>query len=354
MRSLLATAGIAGLALLGSTFMPSANAAAVVTLGDAPGSPGSIILGGLSSIVPKPTSPIGQYLTPGLVNVTNIGVSIESPTRVTVHANASLSNPFGPMTMPLGEVGVSIWLDNVSLANVTTSNITIGSGIAPIAFNATIDIADGSKTPALQTSIQNLVVSLIGGSTPSGPPPVLTIKNVTIAGNSLGIQPISIPVQPTPAGPIQKPKIGVVTSVPSTPAPATPPPVVGLDGIINPNVTLAWPVLNKVVIKAVAGATLTAGVGFTWDNPLNIDLDIPYISIDIGLNGTRVVTVGIEAIHLAPGPMSTDVLVDLKFNNDPQAAVQVGAFVNDFRAGMLIHLSLNSICKTFVFAPFSF
>jgi len=343
MRSFLATAGIAGLALLGSTFVPSANAAAVVTLGDASDSPGSIILGGLSSMVPKPTSVIGKYFTPGLANVTNIGINIQSPTRVIVHANASLSNPFGPMTMPLGEVGVSIWLDDVSLANVTTSSITIGSGVAPITFNATIDVADGSKTPALQTSINNLVVSLIGGSTPSGPPPVLTIKNVTISGNSIGIQPISIPVQPTPAGPIQKPKIGVVTSVPSTtapststpPSPATPPPVIGLDGILNPNVTLAWPVLNKVVLEAVAGATLTAGVGFTWDNPLNVDLDIPYISIDIGLNGTRVVTVGIEAIHLAPGPMSADVLVDLKFNNDPQAAVQVGAFVHDFLAGML-------------------
>ncbi|GJJ71345.1 hypothetical protein EMPS_03695 [Entomortierella parvispora] len=346
MRSLLATAGIAGLALLSSTFVPSANAAAVVTLGDASDSPGSIILGGLSSMVPKPASLIDRYLTPGLANVTNIGVSIQSPTQVIVHANASLSNPFGQVTMPLGQVGISIWLDNVSLANVTTSNLTIAGGTAPVAFNATIDVADGSKSPALQTSINNLVVALVGGSTPSGPPPVITLTDLTVAGNNLGMQPISIPVQPTPSGPIPAPKIGVVTSSPSTPsspvtspaAATASPPVIGLGGLINPNVTLAWPVLNKVVVEAVAGATLTAGVGFTWNNPLNIDLDIPYISIDVGLNGTRVVTVGIEAIQLTPGPMSADILVDLTFNNDPEAAVQVGAFVNDFLAGELFQV----------------
>ncbi|KAG0045731.1 hypothetical protein BGZ83_009026 [Gryganskiella cystojenkinii] len=339
MRSILAAAGMVGLALLGTTSFPSANAATAVSFGAATDTPGSIILGGLSSMVPKPQSAIDKYLTPGLVNITNVGVNVESPTRVTVHANASLTNPFGPVSMPLGQVGVSIWLDNVSLANITTSDVTISAGTAPIGFNATIDVADGSKNPALQTSITNLVVSLIGGATPSGPPPVLVIKDVTISGNHLGMDPITVPVQRTPKAPIPKPKVGVIVSNGTTTTPP-PPPVVGLGGILNPNITLAWPVLNKVVLKAVAGAQLTAGVGFSWNNPLNIAVDVPYISIDIGLNGTRVVTVGIEAIHLAPGPMTADTLVDFKFNNDPQASVQVGAFVHDFLAGEL-HQVLN-------------
>ncbi|KAG0361268.1 hypothetical protein BC939DRAFT_498765 [Gamsiella multidivaricata] len=324
MRSLLAMIGVAGLAVIGSTFMPSANA--TVTLGDTHDTPGSIILGGLSSMVPKPPSLMDQYLVPGTANITNIGVEVNSPTRFIVHAGASLKNPFGPVALPLGQVGLTVSLDGNSLANITTSDLTLPAGTGPINVTATVDIADGSTNPAVQASLNNLVTSLVGGTTPSGEPPKLVISGVKLSGIDLGVAPITVPTQLKPNGPIQPTNVTADTATP---------PVVGFNDIINPNVTFAWPVLQKIVVKAVSGAQLTAGVGFSWNNPLNIAVDIPYISIDIGLNGTRVVTVGIEAIHLAPGNMTADTLVDLKFNNDPLASAQLGAFVNDFLAGQL-------------------
>ncbi|KAF9213635.1 hypothetical protein BGZ59_005040 [Podila verticillata] len=324
--SLLAVAGLAGLAFLGSSLAPAVDA--TLTFGAAHDTPGFIVLGALKSMVPKPPSLVDKYLVPGLVNFTSAGVTVNSSTRVIVKASGSLKNPFGPVTLPLGQVGVGIYLDGISLANITTSDLTIPAGIAPVNVTATIDVAEGAKNPALQTSINNLATGLFGGSTPSGEPPKLMIKDITVSGVSMGLDPFTVPTQPTPAGPIQKPADG---TAPQTGVP----PVIGLAGIMDPNATLTWPVLNKVVVKAVSGSQLTAGVGFSWYNPLNIDIDIPYISVDIGFNGTRVVTVGVQAIHLAQGNMTADTLVDLKFNNDPAAAVQLGAFVNDFLAGTL-------------------
>ncbi|KAF9903543.1 hypothetical protein EC991_003748 [Linnemannia zychae] len=323
LRSLLAMTSVAGLALIATSVMPTTSAN--VTLGSA-ASPGSIILGGLSSMVPKPKSAVAQYLVPGMLNITNVGVFINSSTTVTVHAGAHLKNPLGNLPMNLGNVGLTVTLDGHSLANITTSNLTLPGGTAPVDVTATIQVADGNANPAVQASINNLVSTLVGGNTPSGPAPTITVSDLSLSGNKLGTAPISLTVQPIGGGEPIKP-VDV-----STPAP---PPVIGLGDIINPNVTLAWPVLQKVVIKAVSGAQLTAGVGFSWNNPLNLDLEIPYISVDLGLNGTRIVTIGVHAIHLAPGPMNADTLIDLKFNNDPQASTQLAAFVHDFLAGEL-------------------
>ncbi|KAF9924487.1 hypothetical protein FBU30_005558 [Linnemannia zychae] len=308
--------------------MPAATAN--VTFGSTD-TPGSIILGGLNAMVPKPKNPAAQYLVPGMVNITNVGVFINSSTTVTIHAGASLKNPFGNVAMPLGNVGLKVSLDGHSIANITTSNLTIPGGIAPVDVTATIQVADGNVNPAVQASINNLVATLVGGNTPSGPPPTITVSDVSLGGNPLGTAPISLTVEPIGISPPTAPV--------SAPAPASPP-VVGLSGIINPNITLAWPTLNKVVAKAVTGAQLTAGVGFSWNNPLNIEIDIPYISVDFGLNGTRIATIGVHAIHLAPGPMTADTLIDLKFNNDPNASIQLAAFVNDFLAGEL-HQIIN-------------
>ncbi|KAF9355700.1 hypothetical protein BGX26_006244 [Mortierella sp. AD094] len=328
MRSLLAMAGVAGLAMVGSMLMPSADAN--VTFGAAVDSPGSIILGGLSSMVPKPASPIKQYLVPGLVNITNVGVEVNSSTRVIIHAGASLKNPFGQVELPLGQVGMGIWLDGQNLANITTSNLTLPAGTAPVNVTATVDISDGAN-PAIKNSIKNLVTSLVGGNTPNGPPPNLVVSNITLSGTSLGVKPVVVPTQITPSGPIAP-----TTTTTNTTAP---PPVIGLGDIIDLNATLTLPTLQKVVVKAVSGAQLTAGVGFSWYNPLKIAVDVPYISLDIGLNSVRILTVGIEAIHLAPGNMTADTLVDLKFNNDPQAAVEVAKFVHDFLAGKFCQLN---------------
>lgn len=328
--SLLAVAGLAGLTFLGSSLAPAVDA--TLTFGAAHDTPGFIVLGALKTMVPKPPSLVDKYLVPGLVNFTSAGVAVNSSTRVVVKASASLKNPFGAVTLPLGQVGVGIYLDGISLANITTSDLTIPAGTAPINVTATIDVAEGAKNPALQTSINNLATNFFGGTTPSGEPPKLVIQDITLSGTPLGLDPITVPTQPTPTGPIQKPADGV--SAPN----AGVPPVIGLAGIMDPNAMLSWPVLNKVVVKAVSGSQLTAGVSFSWYNPLNIDIDIPYISVDIGFNGTRVVTVGVQAIHLAQGNMTADTLVDLKFNNDPAAAVQLGAFVNDFLAGTFLTL----------------
>ncbi|KAG0213256.1 hypothetical protein BGX28_004829 [Mortierella sp. GBA30] len=323
MGSFLAVAGVAGLAILGSSMAPSADAA--VSFGSANDSPGSIILGGLSTMVPKPVSMMDKYLVPGLMNFSRIDVTVPKHTQVIIGINASLQNPLGNMLLPLGFVGVSIHLDDMSLANITTSELVLPAGVGPLNVNATIDIADGTTNPRLKASINNLVTGFFGGVTPSGPPPKLVLDNVTISGNPLGLQPITIPTQMKPSGPI----------LPPTTLTPPKPPVFGFGGLLNPAINFTMPTLNKVTFKAVAGAQLTAGVGFTWNNPLNIGLDVPYLSVDIGLNGTRVLTLGVQSLHLTPGNMSAETFVDLKFNNEPEAAHQVGALVSDFLAGTI-------------------
>jgi hypothetical protein len=230
----------------------------------------------------------------------------------------------GPMSIPLGKVGLSIILDDMSLANITTSDLTLPAGVGPINATATINIADGNTVPALKTSINNLVTSLFGGTTPSGAPPKLVIQDITISGNPLGMAPIVVPTQIAPSGPIKPTNVTANTGIP---------PVFGFGGMINPLINFTMPTVNKVTVKAQTGAVLTAGVGFSWNNPLNVALDIPYVSIDLGLNGTRIVTVGIQDLHLAPGLMTAETFVNLQFNNDPLASVQLGALVNDFLAG---------------------
>ncbi|KAF8936420.1 hypothetical protein BGZ58_004200 [Dissophora ornata] len=319
--SLLAMAGVAGLAFLGSSLAPSVDAA--VTFGATVDTPGSIIQGCLSTMVPKPVSLMDKYLVPGLLNFTYAGIAVTKPTQVVISANASLMNPFGSVALPLGVVGLSVWLDDMSLANITTSALTLAAGTGPLNVSATVDIADGTATPALQTSITNLVTGFFGGSTPNGTVSKLVIGNISLGGNSLGMAPITIPTQITPSGP---------TNVTAT---STQPAVFGISGLLNSAINFTAPTLNKVILKAVTGAQLTAGVGFSWNNPLNIALDIPYASIDIGLNGTHFVTIGIDSLHLAPGNMTAETLVDLTFNNDVEASVQLGALVNDFLAGTL-------------------
>ncbi|KAI1296172.1 hypothetical protein EDD11_007528 [Mortierella claussenii] len=324
MGSFLAIAGIASLAVLSASLAPSADAA--VTLGSENDSPGSIIQGGLSSMVPKPVSLMDKYLVPGLLNLTYAGIAVIKPTQVVVSANASLMNPFGPYSLPLGVVGVNVFLDDQSLANVTTSPLTLAAGIGPLSVNATIDIANGDMNPALKSSINNLVTGFFGGATPNGPPPKLVISGVSLGGNPLGLDPVVVPTQFKPSGPIKPSNVTAGSGQP---------PVIGFGGMVNPTINFTYPTLNKVILKAVSGAQLTGGVGFSWNNPLNIALDIPYISLDVGLNGTRLLTVGIDSLHLSPGNMTADTLVDLKFNNDPQASVQLAALVGDFLAGNL-------------------
>lgn len=323
MGSFLAMAGVASLALLGSTIAPAADAA--ITFGAATDSPGSIILGGLSSMVPKPQSMMDKYLKPGLLNLTQVGVAITTPTQVIVSVNSSLNNPLGPITIPLGQVGLKVLLDGVSLANITTSNMTLNAGIGPMIMNATIDIADGNTFPALKTSLNNVITSLFGGVTPSGAPPTLVIQDITSGGNPLGMAPIVIPVQMAPTGPIKPTNVT---------AGAGQPPVIGFGGLINPLINFTMPTINKVTVKTQTGAVLTAGVGFSWNNPLNVNLDIPYVQVDLGLNGTRIVTVGIQDLHLAPGEMTAETFVHLQFNNDAEASAQLGALVSDFLGGM--------------------
>ncbi|KAF9946462.1 hypothetical protein BGZ65_009686, partial [Modicella reniformis] len=137
--------------------------------------------------------------------------------------------------------------------------------------------------------------------------------------------PVTIPTQFAPSGPIQ----------PTNVTGDGKPPVIGFGGLINPAINFTMPTVNKVIVRAVTGAQLTAGVGFSWNNPLNIAVDIPYLSLDIGLNGTRILTLGVNNLQLTPGNMNAEILVDLKFNNDPAASVQLAAFVNDFLAGTI-------------------
>ncbi|KAF9148693.1 hypothetical protein BG015_009556 [Linnemannia schmuckeri] len=300
LRSLLAMTGIAGVAVIATSLMPAATAN--VTFGSA-ATPSSIILGGLGSMVPKPKNSAVQYLIPGMVNITNVGVFINSSTTVTVHAGAHLKNPLGNLPLNLGNVGLTSSQHHYLQPHLAWC-------ITPVDVTATIQVTDGSANPAVQASINNLVSTLVGGNTPSGPAPTITVSDLSLGGNKLGTAPISLAVQPIGSNEPIKP---VDVTIPA------PPPVVGLGEIIKPNITLAWPTLNKVVVKAVSSAQLTAG--------------IPYISNDLGLNGTRIATIGVHAIRLAPGPMTADALMDLKFNNDPEASVQLAAFVHDFLAG---------------------
>lgn len=339
--SLLALAGIAGLAVLGSTLAP---ADAAITFGAAADTPGSIVNGLLTGMVPKPVSLFDKYLVPGLMNFTGISVDVNTSTRVIVGVNATLLNPFGPVTLPLGVVGLKVHLDGQSLANITTSDLTLNSGAAPLNVTATIDVADGNTNPGIQTSISNLVTSLFGGVTPSGAPPKLTISGISLSGTEMGLDPFDIPTTGLlPAGPIVKS---------NATAPTGKPPVFGINGLFNPAINFTMPTLNKVIVKAVTGAELIAGVGFTWQNPLNVAIDVPFLAIDIGLNGTNVVNVGIENLFLAPGIMHAETLVHLKFNNQPEAANQLGALVNDFLAGKFIHT--YAPCEKKLYLPFVF
>ncbi|KAF9910142.1 hypothetical protein EC991_007274 [Linnemannia zychae] len=322
--SFLAIAGVAGLAMLGASHAPAADAA--ISFGAASDSPGSIILGGLSSMVPKPVSLLDKYLVPGLLNLTSVGVAITKPTQIVVSAAGSLKNPLGAVAMDLGNVGLSVWLDDMSLANITTSPLTLPAGIGPLNVSVAIDVPVGAANPVLQTSINNLVTGFFGGATPSGAPPKLVVGGITLGGMPLGMAPMNIPTQFKPSGPIKPTNVT---------APTGQPPVVGFSGMMNPLINLTMPTLEKVTVKAVTGAQLTAGVAFSWNNPFNVNLDIPSISLDLGLNGTRVFTVNIEAVRLAPGLMTAETFVHLQFNNDPIAAAQLGALVNDFLAGTL-------------------
>ncbi|KAG0078067.1 hypothetical protein BGZ90_006005 [Linnemannia elongata] len=322
--SFLAVAGVAGLAILSAPFAPAADAA--ISFGAASDSPGSIMLGGLSSMVPKPVSPLDKYLIPGLLNLTGVSLAITKPTQIVVGVNGSLNNPLGAFPMNLGNVGLSVFLDDMSLANITTSPLTLPGGIGPLNVSVAIDVPLGSANPALQASINNLVTGFFGGATPSGVPPKLVVSGLTIGGNSLGMAPMTIPTQFKPSGPIKPTNVT---------APSNKPPVIGFAGMMNPLINFTMPTLEKVTVKAVTGAQLTAGVAFSWNNPLNVALDIPSVSLDLGLNGTRVFTVNVEAVHLAPGPMKAETFVHLQFNNDPLAAAQLGALVNDFLSGAI-------------------
>ncbi|KAG0013008.1 hypothetical protein BGZ80_011365 [Entomortierella chlamydospora] len=334
-QSRMALAGIAGLAVLGSTLAPSADAA--ITFGASVDSPGSIVMGCLSAMVPTSsttsgsTSLLDQYLVPGLVNLTQAGFNITSPTQIVLSVNGSLNNPFGSVSLPLGKVGVQVILDGMSLANITTSDLTLPGGTGPLNVSATIDIADGNTNPAMKTSITNLVYGLFGTSTSNGTTSDLVISDLTLSGVSLGIQPITIPTTPILSANVSLSDL--ISSTSSTNS--TSESVVGVSGLYNSSIGFTSPTITKLTIKAVSGAQLTAGVGFTWENPLNVNVDIPYVSVDLGLNGTRIATIGVEGLHLSPGTMSGEILVDLQFNNDAVASAQLGALINGFFDGSL-------------------
>lgn len=317
MRSFAAMITIFGVAMIASIFLPTAAADAVTE------SPGAIILGGLGSLVPKPaaSTTATSYLTPGMANITSIGVFVNSSTLITFTANGTIKNPLSEVPLPLGRAGFSIAVDNQNIANITTYNLTLPGGTGPVFLNATIALPEVSSSPAIQVSLNNLVTNLLGRTTPSGPPPVLVISDFTLSGTNMGLAPITIPVQYTSSAP--------------TPAPdaVPPPPFIGLWGILNPGIAFEAPTLKKLVIKAVSGAQLTLGVEFEWNNPLNIALDIPIIAADLGFNGTRVATIGMHAVQMAPGRMTADTTIDLTFNNDADASDQLSTFIRDFLAG---------------------
>ncbi|KAG0282283.1 hypothetical protein BGZ96_000638 [Linnemannia gamsii] len=310
---------IVGAAMVALIFLPTATADTITE------SPGAIILGGLSSLVPKPaaSATTTSYLTPGMANITNIGVFINSSTLITFTANGTVKNPFSEVPLPLGRAGFSIAVDSQNIANITTYNLTLPGGTGPVFLNATIALPEVSPSPAIQVSLNNLVTNFLGITTPSGPPPVLVISDFTLSGTNMGLAPITIPVQYTSSAP--------------TPAPdaVPPPPVIGLWGILNPGSAFEAPTLKKLVIKAASGAQLTFGAEFEWNNPLNIALDIPVLNADLGFNGTHVATIGMRAVQMAPGRMTADTTINLTFNNDAGASEQLSTFVRDFLAGQL-------------------
>ncbi|KAF9969021.1 hypothetical protein BGZ73_008820, partial [Actinomortierella ambigua] len=324
-------AGVGALAVMATAFAPTASAD--VNLGGHE-SPGAIIHGGLSAVVPRPESLFDKYLKPGMLNITGIGIKIETPTRIRISANTSLENPFG-IGMPLGTVALNVHLDGQPLANLTAFNLTLGAGISPFNVAGVVDLADGKFNPALKSSMTNLVTTMSGSGTPLGPPPKLVVSNITIEGIPLGMEPMEIPTQFPPSAPIAPPPAPAPGAIGAVAPPPPPPPVVGLGGLIDPTINLTMPTLNKVTFIAQTGATLKLGVGFEWNNPFNIELEVPSVSVDIGLNFTRLVTVRLEQLSLKPGNMTGDVSVYLTFNNDPMAAVQTAAFLNEFMGGML-------------------
>lgn len=316
MKSFVAMATIVGAAMFASILIPTTTADATTD------SPGAIILGGLGSLVPKPApSTATSYLTPGMANITSIGVFVNTSTHITFTANGTLKNLFSETPLPLGQAGFSIAVDGQNIANITAYNLTLPGGTGPVFLNATITLPEVSPSPAIQVSLNNLVTNLLGRSTPSGPPPVLVISDFTLSGTNMGLAPITIPIQ------------SVSSSLPLTPDAIPPPPVIGLWGILNPSLAFEAPTLKKLVVKTVSGAKLILGADFEWNNPLNIALDIPFITADLGFNGTRVATIGMHAVQLAPGRMAADTLVEITFNSDVEASVQLSTFVRDFLGG---------------------
>ncbi|KAF9148692.1 hypothetical protein BG015_009555 [Linnemannia schmuckeri] len=309
---------LVGTSMIASIFFPIATADPTTD------SPGAIILGGLDPLVPKPAPSIAtSYLTPGMANITSIGVFVNTSTLISFTANGTLKNPLSETPLPLGRAGFSIAVDGQNIANVTTYNLTLPGGTGPVFLNATIALPEVSPSPAIQVSLNNLVTNLLGRTTPSGPPPVIVISDFTLSGTNMGLPSITIPVQSASSAP------------PPTPDAIPPPPVIGLWGILNPSVAFEAPTLKKLVIRAVSGAKLSLAADFEWNNPLNIALHIPFITADLGFNSTRVATIGMHAVHLAPGRMAADTQIDLTFSNDAEAAVQLSAFIYGFLAGQL-------------------
>ncbi|KAF9903542.1 hypothetical protein EC991_003747 [Linnemannia zychae] len=320
MKLLVPMATLVGAVTLAFLFLPT-TAADVTT-----DSPGAIILGGLGALVPKPASASASstYITPGMANLTSIGVFVNTSTLISFQATGSLKNPLSELPITLGQAGFSISVDGQNIANITAYNLTLPGGTGPISLNATIALPNAPPSPAIQTALNNLVVNLLGRTTPSGPPPVLAISDFTLSGVNMGLAPIIVPVQSS------------LSAVPSQdPGAIPPPPVVGLWGLLNPNITFEAPTLKKLVVKTVSGAKLTVGAEFEWNSPLNVGLDIPFLSADLGFNGTRIATLGLHSLHLAPGPMSSDTTIDITFNNDPEASTQLAAFIQGFIAGQL-------------------
>jgi hypothetical protein len=256
-----------------------------------------------------------------MANITSIGVFVNTSTLITFTANGTLKNPLSEVSLPLGRAGFSIAVDGENIANITTYNLTLPGGTGPVFLNATIALPEVSPSPAIQVSLNNLAIYLLGRTTPIGPPPVLVISDFTLSGTNMGLAPIAIPLQSTSFMP------------PSLPNAVPSPPVIGLWGILNPGIAFEAPTLKNLVIKAVSGAKLTLGAEFEWNNPLNIALDIPIIVADLGFNGTRVATIGMHSVQLNPGRMAAGTTIDLTFNNDADASVQLSTFIRDFLAG---------------------
>ncbi|KAF9338801.1 hypothetical protein BGZ91_007854, partial [Linnemannia elongata] len=144
-------ATIVGAAMIASILIPTTTADATTD------SPGAIILGGLGSLVPKPApSTATSYLTPGMANITSIGVFVNTSTLITLTANGTLKNPLSETPLPLGQAGFSIAVDGQNIANITAYNLTLPGGTGPIFLNATISLPEVSPSPAIQVSLNNL------------------------------------------------------------------------------------------------------------------------------------------------------------------------------------------------------